>query len=390
MKDDAFDPARLVSNNTEFVTKDHATVVINFGGIAVAARPQLNTAGVAQIVQGGETVLSDVKKFPDSRAFVPDTSWEGELQGRYIKEKIPEGVVGFMGFNNELADSRLAGLAKAGVKPVKALRLPPGQGDIASQVTELKAAKVDTLVVTLGPPTLGALLSYMGQIDYHPQVFIGSPYADFASTVKPAGAANVKGAFSHQWLDPQNPAVHNEKALVQYRADMAKYARGGRRPVVRADRLRTGRGRRLGPQRRRGGHQQGIPGLVGLPVRGGGPAPCRRSEPDRRIRRPTGARVPAPRVQRHQLGAAGLHRQCVAERNIRLSRRAVTGPDENPLSGFTPVQGREFRHDTLARGSTPGCSAVCERMQWGEHHHGEADARAESGAHAGEAPERGT
>ncbi|WP_406437232.1 ABC transporter substrate-binding protein [Streptomyces sp. NBC_01613] len=225
VKDDAFDPARLVSNNTEFVKKDHATVVINFGGIAVAARPQLNSAGVAQIVQGGETVLSDVKKFPDSRAFVPDIAWEGELQGRYIKEKTPKAVVGFMGFNNELADSQLAGLAKAGVKPVKALRLPPGQGDVASQVTELKAAKVDTLVVTLGPPTLGALLSYMGQIDYHPQVFVGSPYADFASTVKPAGAANVKGALSYQWFkDPQNPAVHDEKALVKYRADMAQYA----------------------------------------------------------------------------------------------------------------------------------------------------------------------
>ncbi|MGI5460942.1 ABC transporter substrate-binding protein [Streptomyces sp. CA-249302] len=225
VKDDTFDPARLVSNNTAFVKRDKATVVINFGGIAVAARPQLNAAGVAQIVQGGETVLSDVEKFPDTRAFVPDIAWEGELQGRYISDRTPKAVVGFMGFNNDLATSQLAGLAKAGVKPVKTLRLPPGQADIASQVTELKAAKVDTLVVTLGPPTLGALLSYLGQIDYRPRIFIGSPYADFASTVKPAGAANVKDALSYQWLkDPQNPAVHGDKGLVKYRADMAKYS----------------------------------------------------------------------------------------------------------------------------------------------------------------------
>jgi branched-chain amino acid transport system substrate-binding protein len=226
--DDAFDPARLVSNNRDFVQRDHAMIVVNFGGIAVASRPTVNSAGVAHVVQGGEKELSNVEQFPYTRAFVPDIAWEGELQGRYIAEKMPDAVVGFMGFNNAFAESQLAGLAAAGIKPVKVIRLPPGQGDVASQVTELKAAGVDVLVVTLGPPTMGALLSYMGQINYKPTTFIGSPYADFASTVKPAGAKNVVGALSYQWLkDPQNPVVHDDKTLVQYRADMAKYAPDG-------------------------------------------------------------------------------------------------------------------------------------------------------------------
>jgi branched-chain amino acid transport system substrate-binding protein len=228
VSDDAFDPARLVSNNKEFVQRDHAMVVLNFGGISVAARPTLGAAKVAQIVQGGEKELSDVGKFPYTRAFVPDIGWEGELQGRYIAQQMPGAKVGFIGFNNAFADSQLAGLAAAGTKPVKAIRLPPGQGDVASQVTELKAAGVDVLVVTLGPPTMGALLSYLGQINYKPKTFIGSPYADFASTVKPAGAKNVLGALSYQWLkDPQNPAVHDGKTLVEYRERMAKYAPDG-------------------------------------------------------------------------------------------------------------------------------------------------------------------
>ncbi len=108
---------------------------------------------------------------------------------------------------------------------MKTITLPPGQGDVASQVTELEAAGVNVLVTTIGPPTMGALLSYMGQIDYRPTTFIGSPYADFASTVNPAGAQNVTGALSYQWFkDPQNPAVHDDPALVQYRADMARFA----------------------------------------------------------------------------------------------------------------------------------------------------------------------
>ena len=223
--DDAFDPARMVSNNRQFAERDKATIVINFGGIAVAARPPLNAAHVAQIVQGGEKELSDVQTFPYTRAFVPDIAWEGELQGRYIAKNIPHAVVGFVGFNNALADSQLAGLAAAGITPVKALRIPPGQGDVTSQVTELKAAGVNVLVVTQGPPTIGALLSYLGEIKYKPTLFIGSPYADFASTVTPAGAQNVVGALSYQWFkDPQNPAVSGDEALVQYRKDMAQYA----------------------------------------------------------------------------------------------------------------------------------------------------------------------
>jgi branched-chain amino acid transport system substrate-binding protein len=226
--DDAFDPARLVSNNREFVQRDQAMIVVNFGGIAVAARPGLNDAGVAQIVQGGEQELSDVEEFPSTRAFVPDIAWEGELQGRYIAEQMPDAVVGFVGFNNAFAESQLAGLAAGGIHPVKVTRLPPGQGDVASQVTELKAAGVDVLVVTVGPPTMGALLSYMGQINYRPTTFIGSPYADFASSVDPAGAQNVTGALSYQWFkDPQNPAVHDQEALVQYRQDVAEYAPNG-------------------------------------------------------------------------------------------------------------------------------------------------------------------
>jgi branched-chain amino acid transport system substrate-binding protein len=223
--DDAFDPARLVSNNRQFVERDRAAIVVNFGGISVAARPPLNAAKVAQIVQGGEKELADVTGFPYSRAFVPDIAWEGELQGRYIAENIPDAVVGFLGFNNDFAASQLAGLAAAGIQPVTTITLPPGQGDVASQVTELEAAGVNVLVTTIGPPTMGALLSYMGQIDYRPTTFIGSPYADFASTVNPAGAQNVTGALSYQWFkDPQNPAVHDDPALVQYRADMARFA----------------------------------------------------------------------------------------------------------------------------------------------------------------------
>jgi branched-chain amino acid transport system substrate-binding protein len=223
--DDAYDPARLVSNNKEFIEQDDAIIVINFGGITIPARPEVNEAGVAQIVQAGNTAMSDVDGFPYTRAFWPDVEWEGHLQADYISQEFPDATAGYIGFNNDLTDSQIAGLAAGGIEPVKVITLPPGQADVASQVTELQAAGVDLLFLTSGAPTVGAVLSYLGQIDYHPTVFLASTAADFQTTVLPAGAENVEGVYSYQWFgDPLDPAYADVDSFVQFREDLEQYS----------------------------------------------------------------------------------------------------------------------------------------------------------------------
>ena len=160
---------------------------------------------------------------------------------------------------------------------------------------------------------MGALLSYMGQIDYRPTTFIGSPYADFASTVNPAGAQNVTGALSYQWFkDPQNPAVHNDAALVQYR-DRHGQVRAGRRrqrspsPSPATDLLRPSSrrcARRMSQQRR-------LPRRLGLALRRyENPMLIDGATLDRRAGRASGAPVPAARVRRYELGPARRYRRC--------------------------------------------------------------------------------
>jgi branched-chain amino acid transport system substrate-binding protein len=223
--DDAYDPARLVSNNKEFVEQDDAIAVINFGGISIPARAPINEAGVAQIVQAGNSPISDVEGFPYTRAFWPDVTWEGQLQAEYINEEFPDATVGYVGFNNDLSDSQIAGLEAGGLELAKVITLPPGQADVASQVTELQAAGVDVLIVTIGAPTMGALLSYLGEIDYRPAVFIGSTGADAQTAAIPAGPENVEDAYSFQWFkDPLDPAFADDEALQQFRDDLEEYS----------------------------------------------------------------------------------------------------------------------------------------------------------------------
>ena len=72
---------------------------------------------------------------------------------------------------------------------------------------------------------MGALLSYLGQIDYHPAVFIGSTSADAQTTVIPAGAENVTDAYSYQWFkDPVDPAFADDEAIQQFRDDLEEYS----------------------------------------------------------------------------------------------------------------------------------------------------------------------
>ena len=72
---------------------------------------------------------------------------------------------------------------------------------------------------------MGALLSYLGQIDYHPAVFIGSTATDAQTTIIPAGAENVTDAYSYQWFkDPLDPAFADDEAIQQFRDDLEEYS----------------------------------------------------------------------------------------------------------------------------------------------------------------------
>lgn len=172
--DDAYDPARLVENQRKFVEKDGAVLVVNFGGISIAGRDYLKQKDVAGVSLAGNSPLSDIENYPLQRAFWPDVAWEGELQAQWIKEQNPDAVVGYVGFNNDLSESQLAGLATGGVVPAEQALVAPGTSDLSAQVSQFQASGVDTLVVNIGAPTVGALLGYIHQIGWKPTLMLGS------------------------------------------------------------------------------------------------------------------------------------------------------------------------------------------------------------------------
>ena len=238
--DDAYDPARLVENEKKFVEQDGAIVVVNFGGISIAGRDYLKQAGVMGVSLAGNSPLSDIENYPLQRAFWPDVAWEGQLQGQWLNENQPDAVVGYIGFNNDLSESQLAGLAKEGVVPAKTALVAPGTSDLSAQVSEFQAAGVDTVIINIGAPTIGATLSYLEQIDWHPTTLVASTVSDFHTLINQAGPEAVTDVYAFQFAkDPVRPALQRRcRTRRLLRGDEGLGSRGGCQQRARAARLR--------------------------------------------------------------------------------------------------------------------------------------------------------
>lgn len=224
--DDAYDPARLVENERKFVEQDGAVLVVNFGGISIAGRDYLNQKGVAGISLAGNSPLSDIENFPLQRAFWPDVAWEGQLQAQWLAEEKPDAVVGYIGFNNDLSESQLAGLAAGGVVPAETALVAPGTADLSAQISQFQAAGVNTLIINIGAPTVGAVLGYINQIGWEPTVVLGSTTSDFTTAINQAGSDAVEGAYAMKWYkDPSDPGFAEDEGFLAYSAAMTEFGR---------------------------------------------------------------------------------------------------------------------------------------------------------------------
>ncbi|QNG38785.1 ABC transporter substrate-binding protein [Geodermatophilaceae bacterium NBWT11] len=222
--DDGYDPARQADNARQLVDQDGADVVLTFGGISSATAPYLNGAEVAQVAFGTQEALSDTDATPFTRAWFPDGRWEGQVVAQDIQADNPDAVVGVLGVSNDLTTSQVDGLTDGGVTPDQVLTVAPGVVDLTSQLNQLRAAGVDTLLLATVGPAQSATLRTMADIGYRPTTYLYSAAADFATTIGPAGADTVTGARTAQYFkDPADPRWADDEGVQAFRADVAEY-----------------------------------------------------------------------------------------------------------------------------------------------------------------------
>jgi branched-chain amino acid transport system substrate-binding protein len=236
--DDAYNPSQTVQLTQQLVQQDHVFALV--GGLGTsqqeAVRAFCNQQKVPQIyVSSGATEFgSQQSTYPWTIGWQPDYQAESAVYGRYIAANLPSAKIGVLYQNDDFGKDYIAGLqaglTKSHQSQIVATRgYEPTDTSVTSQLLNLRAAGVDTLLIAALPtPTIIAYATMAG-IGWKPaNIFTTSVSATstfLPIAVSKAGAAEVNGTISTYYTkDPANPTWANDAGMKLYLKIMAKYA----------------------------------------------------------------------------------------------------------------------------------------------------------------------
>jgi branched-chain amino acid transport system substrate-binding protein len=229
--DDAYDPSRVASNARRLVQQEQVFALITSLGPAVTIRPFLEEQKTPQFNMGGLSAMSEVDRFPHSRAWWPDSALESAIVTRYALSTGPNVRVGTLMLNNDLGVDMTTGIKKGlgsrGSALVKETRFDATQLDVTSQINQLRSAKIDVLVSSATGATAIQMLKYIHQIGWKVKVFLYSGSTSEQAILSKAGLDRTKGVYSALWLrDPADPQWSADAGMRSYQRDVERYGDG--------------------------------------------------------------------------------------------------------------------------------------------------------------------
>lgn len=218
--DDGGDPAQAVQATLRLVDGDGAFAIVGAAGREqnLATRPYLNAAKVPQLFVDSRatTFGADYRRYPWTVGFRPSARAEGAVYGRYISRTRAGARIAVLHEDGADGLELLAGLKQglAGSKARVAVVEPVGEGDLDTQIADLKASGATVLALFAAPATSTEAYAAASRLGWHPLVVASPP-------------AKVEGAVSIAFLkDPADPALDDDPAIRLYRTIMSRYAKG--------------------------------------------------------------------------------------------------------------------------------------------------------------------
>jgi branched-chain amino acid transport system substrate-binding protein len=196
----------------------------------VAIQKYLNSKQVPQLfITAGGRRFNDPKTFPWTVPLYPDFETEGRVIAKYILNAKPDAKIGVLFQNDDFGRDYVKGL-RAGLGPKASQIVAEASYELAeptidSQIVQLKASGVDTLIEQSSAKAAAQSIRKVHELNWNPLHVIGGSTASVETVLKPAGLDASKGLVTTQFLkQPGDPAWADDDEMRAYKSFLKKYA----------------------------------------------------------------------------------------------------------------------------------------------------------------------
>lgn len=228
--DDANEPPRTVTNARRMVEQMGIFAFVGAVGTPQnqAIKPYVVEKKIPNLfIYSGIYEWGDEKQNPWGTMLVPSFTTESAIYAKYLQETKPEAKVAVLYINTDFGTNFLDGF-KAAIKGSK-VQLVGAQSvantdpTVDTQMTNLKAAGADTLLVAASPKAAAQAIRFGAESRWKPLTFI-TYAASSLTTLKTAGLDESKGVLTGQFVKPvASPDFAADKGVQQYLADYDQF-----------------------------------------------------------------------------------------------------------------------------------------------------------------------
>ena len=230
--DNAYSAPKAIEQSRKLV--EDVGVLAEIGTIGtvpnVAIQKYLNLKKVPQLfITAGGRRFNDPKTFPWTVPLYPDFETEGRIVAKYILKARPDAKIGVFYQNDDFGKDYLKGL-RAGLGAKASQIIAEASYELAdptidSQIVQLKAAGVDTLIEQSAAKATAQSIRKVHELNWSPLHVIGASSASLETVLKPAGLEASKGLVTTQFLkQPSDPAWANDEEVKSYKDFLKTYA----------------------------------------------------------------------------------------------------------------------------------------------------------------------
>lgn len=232
--DDAFDPARAVTNVKQLISQDHVLAVLGQLGTAQATgtQAQFESSCTPQLyTSSGAPNFYDPAQHPWSTSgFVPYASW-GQAVAQYLEKTFPNGAkVGEVLWNSDTGKASdvafQAAIKGTNVSVVSLQTHDSSAVALTNQATAILAKHPDAIVAATGGSFCPQVVTAARRAGFTGPIVMPYSCRDTQAFFVPLGSLATNVLSLESAVDPGDPAQANNPDVKAYLADMAKYEPG--------------------------------------------------------------------------------------------------------------------------------------------------------------------